>query len=78
MATSKDRRIANHLVNRESDRGIVRGNNGAGAGADQDPDGNLMTLELSEDSEMRGASKAAGAQNDPDSRAVGIHRYNWQ
>jgi hypothetical protein len=70
VTPSKGRHIVDHLIDREPDRGVVRGDDGASADADHDVHWNLMTEDLPEHSEVRRASKASGAQYDPDANAV--------
>jgi hypothetical protein len=68
MPATEDARIADELLDRETDRGIVCGHNGTRARADDEVDGNLVSDELLKNSDMAGAAEASAAQHKTDTR----------
>src|SRR5688572_23991567 len=59
MAATKVARISDQLIELETDRGIVRCDNGARAGTDDDVDGNLAVDELLQDAEVTCAAQTS-------------------
>jgi hypothetical protein len=66
MPSAKDGRVANEILDVEADRGVVRRDDGAGADADDRVDWHSVTKQLPQHAGVRGAAKAAGAQDQGD------------
>ena len=63
VAPAKARRLLDHLVHAQTDRGVIRGDNGAGAHPHHHLYRNPMADESSQHAEMRRPTQAAGAQD---------------
>jgi hypothetical protein len=65
MTSTEDARVGDQLFEREADRGIVSGDNGASARADNDIDGNIVRDELLQHADVTGAAQASTAEHHP-------------
>src|SRR5262249_39125750 len=59
MRSAKERRVIDHVVEREPHCRIIRGNDRTGARAHDDVNRHVVALDLAKDPEMRGTSKPA-------------------
>jgi len=64
MSATKAVSVRDQFVERETDGGVVCGNDGSGARADDDVDGNLVGSQLSKDAKMTGSTQSPAAQHD--------------
>jgi hypothetical protein len=76
VAPAKDRRLLDHLVDAQTNRGVKRGDNGAGAHTHHHLYWNLMANDPSQHTEMRRAAQPSGAQDDANANGflIGTHR----
>jgi hypothetical protein len=70
MAPTEDGSLVNHLMDRQSDRGVVGANHGPGTDAYDDVDRNLVSQDLTKHAEMRDASQASCTEYDSDPETV--------
>jgi len=61
-------RVVSELVERESSGRVVRGDHRAGADADEDIDLDAFAHQRAQHTDVRGAAKAAGAEDERDAR----------
>ena len=75
MTAAEDRRLVDHFVDGQADSRVVRCYDGAGTDTNHDIDGNLMTQDPAEHSEVRRATQASSAQDDADTGLVGSQTH---
>jgi hypothetical protein len=75
VPTTEALRVGDQLIERQADRSIVRGDDGAGAGADDDVNPDAVSHEPPQNAEVTGTTQSATAQHEPnaDSRL----RIEW-
>ena len=66
MSAAKDSRVSNQLVDRETNRSIIGGDNGARAGAHDDVDGDVVSDQPLQDAEVTGAAQTSPAEDKAD------------
>src|SRR5712692_6961381 len=75
VAPAKDRRLLDHLVEAQTDRGVVRGDDGAGAHPHHHLHRNLMADDASQHTQMRRAAETSGAQDDANAHGFRIETH---
>ena len=73
MAAAERFGIGNQLIEVEPNGRVVGGDDGPGADADDAVDRNSVENELPKNADVRGAAKAAGAQDDADADTLAFH-----